>query len=179
MKEEINRRLEILHRNHYQWLFSVAFKVSKSKLTSEDLIQELYIYLAERSDENLFYQDSFNLQYCRSFILSRFYNLVKVENRWDSINEDYDEEETPYDSEFDKRLDKSYGEVIRELGDMKKQKGWSSAMLAEMYWLGNMTFEQLSSEIGISKSTAFLNVRKVRERLKDKLDNPFDKQKDE
>ena len=183
MKKEIsnetNRRLDILHRKHYQWLFSVGFKASKSKLTTEDLIQELYIYLAERDDENLYYEDSYNLQYCRAFILSRFYNLMKVENRWDTINDDYDEEEIPYNEEYDKKLEKCYNEVVVEINNMKKQKGWSSAMLAEMYWFSNMTFDELSNEIGISKSTAFLNVRKVRERLKDKLDNPFKENKNE
>lgn len=184
MNEEINKtenqkRLEILHRNHYNWLLSVAFKVSKSKTTSEDLIQELYVYLAERNDENLYFNDSFNLQYCRSFILSRFYNLIKVENRWDTISDDYDVEDLPYDEEFDRKLEKSYGEVVREIENMKKMKGWSSAMLAEMYWFGNMTFDELSKEIKISKSTAFLNVRKVKDRLRNNLDNPFKKNNDD
>lgn len=177
MKKEISndtiKRLDVLHRKHYQWLYSVGFKISKSQITTEDLIQELYIYLLERDDKELYYEDSFNLQYCRTFILSRFYNLVKVENRWDTISADYDEEETPYNEEFDMKVEKAYNELIKELENMKKMKGWSSAMLAELYWFGNMTFEELASEIGISKSTAFLNVRKVKERLKEKLNNPF------
>ena len=177
MKKEISndtiKRLDVLHRKHYQWLYSVGFKISKSQITTEDLIQELYIYLLERDDKELYYEDSFNLQYCRTFILSRFYNLVKVENRWDTISADYDEEETPYNEEFDMKVEKAYNDLIKELESMKKMKGWSSAMLAELYWFGNMTFEELASEIGISKSTAFLNVRKVKERLKEKLNNPF------
>ena len=177
MKKEISndtiKRLDVLHRKHYQWLYSVGFKISKSSNTTEDLIQELYIYLLERDDKELYYEDSFNLQYCRTFILSRFYNLVKVENRWDTISADYDEEETPYNEEFDMKVEKAYNDLIKELEYMKKMKGWSSAMLAELYWFGNMTFEELASEIGISKSTAFLNVRKVKERLKEKLNNPF------
>lgn len=177
MRREISnetiKRLDILHRNHHQWLFAVGFKVSKSKEVTDDLIQELYIYLAERDDRDLYFNDSFNLQYCRSFILSRFYNLAKVENRWDTINEDYDTEDIPYDEEIDKRIDVCYKELINELEKMKKMKGWSSAMLAELYWFSDMTFDELSKEIGISKSTAFLNVRKVKDRLKDRLNNPF------
>lgn len=183
MKEEISnetkRRLDTLHRKHYQWLTSVGMKVSKSKIVTEDLIQELYIYLLDRDSEELYYDDSFNLQYCRSFILSRFYNLIKVEGRWDTIAEDYDREEEPYDIEFDLRIHKAHDELVNELKNMKKQKGWSSAMLAEMYWFSNMTFDELSSEIGISKSTAFLNVKKVKERLKDKLNNPFDEKRED
>jgi len=179
LKNETLKRLDILHRNHYQWLLSVAFKVSKSKLVSEDLIQELYIYLAERNDKDLFYQNSFNLQYCRAFILSRFYNLMKVEKRWLPIKEDYDEEDVPYDVENDLRIEKAHKELLRELDEMKKKKGWSSAMIAEIYWFSNMTFDELSSEIGISKSTAFLNVKKVKQRLKEKLNNPFDEKRED
>ena len=177
MRKEISnetiKRLDILHRNHHKWLFSVGFKVSKSKEVTDDLIQELYIYLAERDDKDLYYKDSFNLQYCRSFIMSRFYNLIKVENRWDVLSEDWDEEETPYNTELDIKIDKCYKEVLDELERMKKMKGWSSAMLAELYWFSEMTFDELSKEIGISKSTAFLNVRKVKDRLKERINNPF------
>jgi RNA polymerase sigma factor (sigma-70 family) len=176
--ETINR-LDILHRNHYNWLFSVGFKISKSSITTEDLIQELYVYLIERDDKELYYKDSFNLQYCRAFIMSRFYNLIKVENRWDVISDEYDKEEIPYNEEFDIKLDKAYKEVLDELNEMKKKKGWSSAMLAELYWFSEMTFDELSKEIGISKSTAFLNVRKVKQRLKEKLNNPFKNDRDD
>lgn len=183
MKKEISNetreRLAVLHKESYDWLFSCGFKVSKSKIITEDLIQELYVYLAERDAEELYWGKSFNLQYCRAFIISRFYNLIKVENRSEMLSDDYDEEYTPYDEEFDRKIDNSYKELITELQNMKKKKGWSSAMLAELYWFSNMTFEQLSSEIGISKSTAFLNVRKVKERLRDTLDNPFNKNEDE
>lgn len=173
ISNESTKRLDILHRQHYNWLFSVGFKVSKSKIVTEDLIQELYVYLAERDDEDLYYKDSYNLQYCRAFILSRFYNLTKVEARWSEISDDYEKEDEPYNVEWDMKLQNSYDEVVKEISNMKKQKGWSSAMLAELYWFSNMTFDELSKEIKISKSTAFLNVRKVKERLRDKLDNPF------
>jgi len=171
--KETRQRLDVLHRNHYKWLFSCAFKVSKCKVTTEDLIQELYIYLAERNDEKLYYADSFNLQYCRSFLLSRFYNLAKIENRRNPLSDDYEKEETPYDLEWDLKLQHSYGKVINELNSMKREKGWSAAMLAEMYFFSDMTFENLAKEINISKSTAFLNVRKVKEKLKERLENPF------
>jgi RNA polymerase sigma-70 factor (ECF subfamily) len=172
--KETNKRLEILYRNHHKWLYSVAFKVSKSDTISEDLIQELYLYLSERNDENLYYQDSFNLQYCRSFIISRFYNLIKIDNRTTELFDTYDKEDIEYDYEYDNKIENSYNELVNELSQMKKEKGWSSAKLFELYWFSDMTFETLSNEIGISKSTAFLNVRKVKQKLKDKLKNPFE-----
>lgn len=174
MSNETIKRLEILHKNHYDWLYSCIFKISKSQRISEDLIQELYLYLSERDDEALYFKDSFNLQYCRSFLLSRFYNLKKIENRFSEISSDYEKEDEPYNEEEDKKLQQTYNEIVDEIHNMQRQKGWSSAKLAELYWFSDMTFEQLASEIGISKSTAFLNVRKVKLKLQNKFKNPYD-----
>lgn len=168
-----NKRLDTLHRKHYSWLYSVAFKVSKDKVVSEDLIQELYVYLSERSDERLYYEDSFNLQYCRSFILSRFYNLVKYESRFSDFPEEWDEEHVAYDVEGDNRLENSYNQVKDELENLKKSSKWSSAMLFELYHFENKTYDELSKDIKISKSTAFLNCRKVKHYLRDNVENPF------
>ena len=174
MKENQNNiRLEILYRNHHKWLYSVIYKLSKDEIISNDLIQELYLYLAERNDENLYYKDSFNLQYCRSFLVSRFYNLIKVENRSVELFDTYDKEDIPYNREYDDRIERAHSQLIIELDNMKREKGWSSAKLFELYWFSDMTFDKLSSEIGISKSTAFLNVRKVKQKLQSKIDNPF------
>lgn len=174
---ETTKRLDVLHRKHYSWLYSVGFKVSKDKIITEDLIQELYLYLAERNDEKLFYEDSYNLQYCRSFILSRFYNLVKFEDRFSDLPENYDEEHIPYDLTEDNKLEKSYQQLKRELESLKHSPKWSSAMLFEMYWFDNKTYDELARDIKISKSTAFLNVRKVKHYLKDSVENPFSSSK--
>jgi DNA-directed RNA polymerase specialized sigma24 family protein len=170
---ENNKRLDKLHRQHYPWLYSVAFKVSKSKEVSEDLIQELYLYLSERQDSRLWFDDTFNLQYCRSFILSRFYNLVKYEDRFSALPEEWDEEHIPYDYEGDNRLEDSYQQLKRELEQLKKSPKWSSALLFELYWFDNKTYDEVSRDIKISKSTAFLNVRKVKHYLRDNVENPF------
>ena len=173
MNENNKNRLEILCRKHHKWLYSVAFKISKSDSISEDLIQELYLYLGERNDENLYFADSFNLQYCRTFLISRFYNLKKIEGRTMELFDTYDTEDIPYDVEYDERLELTHTQLVNELNEMKKQKGWSSAYLFELYWFSDKTFEELSNDIGISKSTAFLNVRKVKNKLSSKLKNPF------
>lgn len=179
MSSETKKRLDVLYRKHHQWLFSVAFKLSRDETISNDLIQELYVYLAERNDESIYYEDSFNLQYCRAFIVSRFYNLKKVNKRWLPLFDGHDEEDKPYDTEFDQKLEESYKQVIDELSLMKKKKGWSSAMLFEMYWFSNKTFAEMSKDLNISKSTSFLNVRKVKNILKEKIDNPFKKNEDD
>jgi len=51
---------------------------------------------------------------------------------------------------------------------------WGSARLAELYLFNDeMTLDKLSKEIGISKSTSFLNVRKIKQHIRNIKVNPF------
>ncbi len=70
----------------------------------DDLVAELYLYLAEKKNEKIYYLDSFNLQYCRSFISSRFINRIKIENKFTNTVDDNRLEET-YDTQFDEGID--------------------------------------------------------------------------
>jgi len=174
---ENNKRLEILHRNHYDWLLAVAMKLTRNKDTSEDLIQELYIYLGGRNDKKLWYKDSFNLQYCRSFIHSRFYNLVTKEDRLVDLPTTFELEDEEYDVEWDEKLETTYNNIIKELDRLKKTKKWSSAKLFELYWFTDKTYDEVSKDINISKSTTFINVKKIKKHLKQTIENPYEDNK--
>lgn len=57
---------------------------------------------------------------------------------------------------------------------MEKTRAWASSKLAQLYWFNeDFTLDKLSKEIKISKSTAFLNVKKVKKHLKETIKNPF------
>ena len=61
---------------------------------------------------------------------------------------------------------------------MKKKKGFASAMIYEHYWFSTNTLDEVSKNIGISKSTTFLAVKKTKAHLKKVINNPF-KQNDD
>ena len=172
-RDENNKRLDWLYKNHRNWLKSVAMKLCKDVDIADDLISQLYLYLAERCDERLWYAESFNLQYCRSFIQSRFYNLAKVSGRSAYLDDEFEIEEEVYDVAEDERIDKAYSQTMEELERLSKTKQWAAARLFQMYHFSDMTLETLSKEIGISKSTSFINVKKIKNHLKEKIDNPF------
>ena len=86
VNKENTQRLEILFKQHHSWLVAVAFNITKDKDVSEDLVSELYCYLGEKCNPALWYLNSFNLIYCRSFIMSRFLNRVKVKKRVTSLS---------------------------------------------------------------------------------------------
>lgn len=172
--EENTKRLEVLYTKHHKWLVACAFNITKDRDTSDELVGELYLYLAERVNPSLWYLDSFNLMYLHSFLKTRFINKIKASKRLSTISPHYDEIDTPYDIDFDVKLDEAYDEVINELKAMEKTRAWASSKLAQLYWFNeDFTLDKLSKEIKISKSTAFLNVKKVKKHLKETIKNPF------
>ena len=178
LQKEIQKRLGVLYEKHHSWLIACSYNLCKDKVDSEDMVGELYLYLAEKQNEFLFYKDSFNLKYCHLFLSSRFLNKKKRDKKivyTTTFSEELDDE---YDYEGDHRLEETWGTLKEELEELKKSRMWSSAKLYEMYQFSDMTMEELSKEIGISKSTTFLNIRKIKMHLKDKLNNPFKKEGD-
>lgn len=170
---EINKRLGVLYTKHNDWLQAVSYNIANNKTVSEDLVQELYLYLAEKKNPKIFFQDSFNLLYCHNFIRSRWINLIKRENKNIYPTNWRDEEDTIYDTEKDLQNQELYDDIIKEIQDLQKTGMWSSAKIYEMYTFGDKTMEELSQDIGISKSTTFLNVKKIKEHLKNKFKDKY------
>jgi DNA-directed RNA polymerase specialized sigma24 family protein len=172
--KENTQRLDILFRQSHGWLKACAFNISKDRDTADDLVCELYVYLAEKCNPALWYLNSFNLMYCYSFLKTRFLNRIKVQKRNTTLSDNYDTVDNEYDTDKDERIEISYNEVVAELKGMEYTTKWASSKLAQLYFFTDgMTLEKLSKEIGICKSTGFLHVKKAKKHLKDTLNNPF------
>ncbi len=94
LQEENRERLDYLCRNSHKWLIGAAFKVCKNLDVANELVCDLYLYLGERINPALWYDEgdikSFNLQYCRKFIHSRNLNRIKsIGRRNDLLNIPY------------------------------------------------------------------------------------------
>lgn len=168
---EINHRLSILYQKHHDWLNAVSYNLTNNKPVAEDLVQELYLYLAEKKNEKLFYRDSFNLLYCHNFLRSRWINLIKRENKNVYPEKWKDVEDEVYDTERDLSQQQLFDEIKEEVERLQKTPMWSSAKIYELYTFSDKTMEELSKDIGISKSTTFLNVKKIKQHLKKKFDD--------
>lgn len=171
--DENTKRIETLYKNHHNWLESVAWNLSKDKDVTQDLVQELYLYLSNKVNSNLWYLDSFNLKYCHSFLQSRYINLVKRENKNVYPQRWRDKEDTPYDTEWDEKIDQTYESVEKEIKRLQTTPLWASAKIYELYTFNKTTMEELSKEVGISKSTTFLNIKKIKDHLRENIANPF------
>ena len=178
---ECERRLINLHKESHKWLLNSANKITRNREESEDLVQELYIYLHEKCNPKLFWGDkSYNLFYASKFLHSRFINKTKKLNRTSLVEEVWDiEEDIPYDEEKDLQIQKAHEEVINELKKLAHTRMWPQAKIFELYWMSEDTLDEVARKIKISKSTTFLAVKKIRKYLKEVIDNPFDeKEKD-
>lgn len=168
-------RLEVLFRKHNNWLLACGYNITKSKDTAEELVSELYLYLGEKCNSQLYYLDSFNLQYCYAFLKTRFINRIKVDKRSTGLADDYDTEEIEYDYDWDTKMEAAYDGILDELKRLEGvPKVWVSSKLYQMYAFDkSMTYERISEEVDISKSTAYLHCKKIKKHLKETLPNPF------
>jgi RNA polymerase sigma factor (sigma-70 family) len=174
-KDEIQERIKILYKKHYTWLLQYSTNVTRNRNDAEDMIGDLMIYLLEKGSRKIFYRDSFNLMYCARFISSRWINKIHKSNKVKIIpqNDNLDIEDIPYDIEGDERMMKAYDLVQDELERLVGTKDWAKAKLFNLYYESDDTMLEVANKIGICKSSMFSNVKKIREHLKNKIENPF------
>lgn len=172
---ENNRRLTILFRDKNDWLIAAAYNITKDRENARDIVSELYLYLTERGNPKIWFgTDGFNMLYLYSFLKSRWINQIKRDCKIKSLPEDWDCEDRPYDEEGDINVQRVFQEVVDEIEELQKTRMWASAKLAQIYFFTpDMTLDRLSKEIGISKSTSFLNIRKIKQHFRKGKDNPF------
>ena len=84
-----------------------------------------------------------------------------------------EDSDTEYNIELDQNIMDSYDAVMNEIQRLKRTKGFSSAMIYEIYWTGDDTLQEVADKIGISKSTVFTHLKRVRAHLKSVIKNPF------
>lgn len=167
-------RLDTLYRQSHTWLVKVGYNITKNKEESEDLVMELYEYLHKKQNQKLFWGDSYNTMYCMQFLKHRWINKTKKLNRTTYIDEFYtNQPEEVYDIDKDIAMMNAHAAVIDEIQRLKKTKNFAPAMLYELYWSSDDTLQELADKIGISKSTAFINIKKIRAHLKSIITNPF------
>jgi len=173
---QCEQRLTNLYTESHPWLIRNAVKLTKNREEAEELVSELYVYLLERCNPKIFWGDSsYNLLYCNKFLHSRWMNRVKKLNKV-TLKEHIDSEEVdvPYDEEFDKTVIEAHKQIMDELKVLEQTRMWPQSRIFQLYFESDDTMESLAKKIGISKSTTFLAIKKIRRYLKEVINNPFD-----
>jgi DNA-directed RNA polymerase specialized sigma24 family protein len=174
---ECNRRLTNLYYDSHVWLLQCANNITKNREESADLVQDLYVYLAKKCNPKIWWGESYNRMYLHAFLKHRWLNKTTKLNRYKytptPITSDKPDEE--YDIQLDYDIMNSYEQVIRELKHLQQTKLWAPARIYEMYYMSEDNLNEVADKIGISKSTTFLSIKKIRKHLEKVIDNPFHK----
>ena len=178
-KLDLQKRIDVLHRKHYIWLLQSSKNITKNTQDAEDLIGDLYVYLLERGNTKIYYADSFNLMYCYRYLQTRWINKIHKSKKLNlQYNVDSVEvEDEIYPMEEDIRMMKAYDDIQEELERLSTTRMWPKAKLFQMYYDSDDYMIEIANKIGISKSTTFISIKKIREHLKSIIKNPF-KQED-
>jgi DNA-directed RNA polymerase specialized sigma24 family protein len=173
---ECARRLSNLYQQSHTWLLQVAFKVTKNRESAEDQVSELYEWLHKKQNIKLFWgPDSYNLKYMAKFLKHRYINKTKKLNRTTYVSDINDTEmDIPYDEERDIDIENAYNQVVAELKHLEQTKMWPQSKIFQLYWMSDDTLDDTAKKIGISKSTTFLAVKKIRKYMREVINNPFD-----
>lgn len=167
------KRLEGLYIRSNGWLLNEAKKLTKHKEDAQELVSDLYLYLLEKCNPKIFYgADTFNLFYCNKFLYSRWMNKVKKKNRTTLGEIEDTAEDIPYDWQKDQIVWELHQQVQRELKELERTRMWPQAKIFTLYFDSDDTMESLAKKIGISKSTTFLAIKKIRTYLKEIIDIP-------
>lgn len=175
MEISCNKRLENFYNDSNVWLSQVSYNITKNREESEDLVADLWEYLIKKCNPKLYWKDSYNRMYCMAFLKHRWINKVKKLNRVKYIGEVlHDDPVEEYNYDLDESIERAHEEVMQEIKRLQRTKMWPSAKLWEMYWCeGDDTLQELADKIGISKSTVFIGIKKVRKHLKNVIETPF------
>lgn len=175
IQRENNRRLDILFRQKNDWLMASSYNITKDRDAAEELVAELYTYIAERGNPNIWWgKDEYNMMYLHAFLKTRWINQIKQRDKNVQLPEKWDKVDEEYNAELDIKMQECYDDIVNEINELQRTKMWSSAKLAELYFFTpDMTLDKLSKNIGISKSTSFLNIRKIKQHIRLTKKNPF------
>ena len=176
MEQQCEIRLSNLYKESHSWLLQTAHRITKNKLEAEDLVGELYEYLHLKKNKKLFWGQSYNIGYCQKYLKHRYLNKTKKLNRTVYFETIFDNntEDVEYDLEKDLAIQKAYDEVMEELKRLETTKNWPQSKIAQYYFFSDKTMEEVAKDIKISKSTTYLAIRKIKEHMKNLLDNPFE-----
>ena len=176
---ECQQRLSNLYTESHGWLIKHGMKLTKNREEAEDLVQELYEYLHLKCNPKIFWGTAYHMFYCYRFLESRWINKVKKLNRTHYLPEIHSEEVyEEYNEVWDRDVQRAHDEVMGELKRLSGTRMWAPARIFELYWMSDDTLEEVAKKIGISKSTVYLSVRKIRRYLKEVIQKPDEKDTD-
>lgn len=169
MVQNNNIIIEEIYKNHYDWLYKVAFNFSQSDETARDLLQEMFIYLLEMKNiEKIRYKNSINTFYLYKIIKTRYLGSKAPKNCYKELSEDWDNQSEEYDYISDSEFSRKVDIVIHELSE-QGDADWFDKQLFRVYHYEDHSLTSLSQATGISRSACYNSIKKFKKHIKSKL----------
>lgn len=169
MAQNNNTIIEEIYKNHYTWLYKVAYNFSQSDEGARDLLQEMFLYLVEMPNiEKIRYKNSINTFYLYKIIKTRYLGSKSPKNSYQPLSEEWDTQSEEYDyisdMEFSNKLDIVNNE-LSENGDAD----WFDKQLFKVYHYEEHSLTSLSQATGISRSACYNSIKKLKKHIKSKV----------
>jgi len=178
---ENNIRVERLYNIHHKWLLKCSFNICKDNVVADEMVSNLYLFLLEKGQSKYYYLDTFNLKYCYQILKTRYINEYNKKKRYimeDIYDYSIDIIDDEYDTLYDEMITDTYEQIINQISSLKRtDKIWSSAWIYFYYISQDETMKSLSEKLKVSQSKVYNNIRKIKSILKEQIDNPFLKHK--
>lgn len=162
-----NKLVESFIERHSEWLRKVCINLTGDINSADDLMQEVYIKLLqiEDIDRIRFGNNDLNTYFVYRIAKNHHINACKAKK------ETYKEEitETSYDdvdSDFEFANDDLVSKINNELSEMEKDNVlWFDSILLKTYINEDHSMKSLSDHTGISVSTIFTSLKRIKNHL--------------
>ena len=175
-----NKLIENFIQNHGKWLLGVCYNLTGDINSAEDLVQEVYIKLLSLKDiERIrFGETDLNTYFVYRIAKNHYINQNKAQKEtykeeiedftYDSINETFEELNEALMSKLNKELD-----------EMEKDNTlWFDSMLLRTYIGESHSMQSLAKHTGISVSTIFTSLKRIKTHLSASYCKDYEKLKD-
>lgn len=164
--EENKKRVELLHIKYNLKIINYINTLTNDIEESEDLYQNMLLFLLENPNPKIWDKDTFNIAYIFRIVYSRFINRVNFLNKrsYEEFNEEIvvvEDEEYNYDD--DKKYETKLEILLQTINEAKINKIDKYIKEYEKAYLYKMPIKMLAKKVGVSDNTLYTHFRKIQE----------------
>ena len=160
-----------LYTNKYEFYKSVAIKITKNIVLAEELVQDMFLILLNKDQEDLdrLQREKKAEAYCIKIMKTQFYSkntaFHKREMRWRIKRSSVRVKDIPAPDQKNK---KDFEDLVKieKVDLILKQLPFFEREVFKIYFDQDLTFTRFAEESGISRRTLYNTIQRVKEIIK-------------
>jgi len=160
--------IEKIFKDHLKWINTVK-KMGASQEEAEDIVGDMYLIISRMLNNglNIEYGNQVNYYYIYKTLRTSFLKLQNLKTKQNNISLDYLRDEIDFNLECDSYVD--FNEAKDLIDEKLDNLEWYDRTIYKVIESG-VSFTKLSKQTKISYHPIYNTYRKVKDKLKDKLD---------